>query len=108
MADIGFSPSAWQKAGRAYEQAGSDLVSGVAAHLSVLDVSQLGCERGAHLVDQALALVVPTVKEAFDQACKGLASNMRGVGEAMTDTGLVYRKLEDDQTSLAVSITEGL
>jgi hypothetical protein len=42
MSEIRFTPSVWQEAGRRYEQAGADLVSGVVNHLSVLDVSQIG------------------------------------------------------------------
>ena len=41
MSEIRFTPSVWQSAGKAYEQAGAELVSGVVDHLSVLDVSQI-------------------------------------------------------------------
>jgi len=108
MSDIRFSPSAWQGAGRAYEQAGADLVSAVTAHLSALDVSQIGCEHGSHLIDQALSLVIPAVKEAFDAACRDLADNMTGIGEAMVETGTAYEQLEAAQTQLASSISRGL
>ena len=107
MSEIRFTPSAWESAGRMYEQAGSDLVSGVVNHLSVLDVAQIGCEKGSHLVDQALSLVVPAVKEAFDAACRDLADNMAGIGEAMTETGAAYRELEEVQVELASQISEG-
>ena len=107
MSDIRFQPSVWQEAGRRYEQAGADLVSGVVNHLSALDVSQIGCDKGSHLVDQALALVIPAVKEAFDAACRDLAENMAGVGEAMADTGVAYQRLEETQVALARQISQG-
>ena len=107
MSDIRFSASVWQEAGRRYEQAGADLVSGVVHHLSVLDVAEIGCDKGSHLVDQALSLVIPAVKEAFDAACRDLADNMTGVGEAMDETGVAYRQLEEAQAELAASITHG-
>lgn len=107
MMDIEFSPSGWQSAGKAYEHAGTDLAASVAQHLSVLDVSQLGCEKGNHIVDMALSMVVPAVKEAFDQACRELATNMQGVGQAMTDTGVAYEQLESDQAALASTLYDG-
>ena len=107
MSDIRFTPSVWQEAGRRYEQAGADLVSGVVNHLSVLDVSQIGCDKGPHLVDQALSLVIPSVKEAFDAACCDLADNMAGIGEAMGDTGTAYEQLEVAQAELARQISQG-
>jgi hypothetical protein len=107
MSDIEFTPSVWQEAGRRYEQAGADLVSGVVSHLSVLDVGQIGCEKGSHVVDQALSLVIPAVKEAFDAACRDLADNMAGIGEAMTETGASYRQLEERQAELAARISQG-
>lgn len=107
MSDIRFTPSVWQEAGRRYEQAGNDLVSGVVNHLSALDVSQIGCDKGSHLVDQALSLVVPAVKEAFDAACRDLADNMVGIGEAMGDTGAAYQQLEATQAELARQISQG-
>ena len=108
MSDIRFTPSVWQEAGRRYEKAGADLVSGVVSHLSVLDVSQIGCDKGSHLVDQALSFVIPAVKEAFDAACRDLADNMAGIGEAMTDTGVAYEQLEETQAELAGQISLGL
>ena len=107
MSDFRFTPSVWQEAGRRYEQAGADLVSGVVNHLSVLDVSQIGCDKGSHLVDQALSLVIPAVKEAFDAACRDLADNMAGIGEAMNDTGVAYQQLEAGQAALASQISRG-
>jgi hypothetical protein len=107
MSDIEFTPSVWQEAGRRYEQAGADLVSGVVSHLSVLDVGQIGCEKGSHVVDQALSLVIPAVKEAFDAACRDLADNMAGIGEEMTETGASYRQLEETQAELAARISQG-
>jgi hypothetical protein len=107
MTDIRFTPSVWQEAGRRYEEAGADLVSGVVHHLSVLDVSQIGCDKGSHLVDQALSLVIPAVKEAFDAACRDLADNMTGIGEAMGDTGTAYQQLEETQAELARQISQG-
>jgi hypothetical protein len=107
MSEIRFTPSAWENAGRTYEQAGADLVSGVVNHLAVLDVALIGCEKGSHLVDQALSLVVPAVKEAFDAACRDLADNMAGIGEAMTETGAAYRELEQTQAELASRISQG-
>jgi hypothetical protein len=108
MSDIRFTPSVWQEAGRRYEQAGADLVSGVVSHLSVLDVSQIGCDKGSHLVDQALSFVIPAVTEAFDAACRDLADNMAGIGEAMADTGVAYEQLEEIQAELAKQISLGL
>jgi len=108
MSEIRFTPSVWQEAGRRYEQAGADLVSGVVSHLSVLDVSQIGCDNGSHLVDQALSLVIPGVEEAFDAACRDLADNMAGIGEAMSDTGAAYQQLEETQVALASQISQGL
>jgi hypothetical protein len=107
MSEIRFTPSVWESAGKAYEQAGAELVSGVVSHLSVLDVSQIGCDKGSHLVDQALSLVIPAVKEAFDAACRDLADNMAGIGEAMTDTGVAYQQLEETQVELASQISRG-
>jgi hypothetical protein len=107
MSDIRFTPSVWQEAGRRYEQAGAELVSGVVNHLSVLDVSQIGCNKGSHLVDQALSLVVPAVKEAFDAACRDLADNIAGIGEAMGDTGTAYQQIEEAQAELARQISQG-
>jgi hypothetical protein len=101
MSDIRFSPSAWQRAGGAYEQAGADLVAAVTSHLSVLDVSQIGCDKGSHLIDQALSLVIPAVKDAFDAACRDLADNMTGIGEAMTETGAAYEQVEQANVELA-------
>ena len=60
------------------------------------------------MVDQALALVIPAVKEAFDAACRDLADNMAGIGEAMTDTGVAYQQLEETQVALASQISQGL
>jgi hypothetical protein len=108
MSDIRFSPSAWQKAGGAYEQAGSDLVAGVVSHLSVLDVSQIGCDKGSHLIDQALSLVIPAVKDAFDAACSDLADDMTGIGQAMTETGVAYERVEQANVELARLIGEVL
>ena len=107
MSDITFTPSVWREAGRRYEQAGADLVSGVVNHLSVLDVSQIRCDKGSHLVDQALSLVIPAVKEAFDAACRDLADNMAGIGEAVRDTGAAYQRLEETQVELARQISRG-
>jgi hypothetical protein len=107
VSDIRFTPAAWHEAGRRYEQAGADLVAGVVNHLSVLDVSQIGCDKGSHLVDQALSLVVPAVKDAFDAACRDLADNMAGIGEAMSSTGAVYEQLEETQAELARQICQG-
>ena len=107
MSEIRFTPSAWGSAGKAYEQAGAELVSGVVDHLSVLDVSQIGCDKGSHLVDQALSLVIPAVKEAFDAACRDLADNMAGIGAAMSETGVAYRQLEEAQVELASQISRG-
>lgn len=108
MTDIRFTPSAWQKAGSAYEQAGADLVSAVITHLSVLDVAQIGCDKGSHLIDQALSLVIPAVKDAFDAACRDLADNMTGIGQAMVETGAAYAQLEDSQADLAATISQEL
>lgn len=108
MSDIRFSPSAWQKAGVAYEQAGADLVVAVTSHLSVLDVSQIGCDKGSHLIDQALSLVIPAVKDAFDAACRDLADNMTGVGAAMTETGDAYEQVEQANVELARLVGEVL
>jgi hypothetical protein len=108
MSDIRFSPSAWQKAGGAYEQAGADLVAAVTSHLSVLDVSQIGCDKGSHLIDQALSLVIPAVKDAFDAACRDLADNMTGIGEAMTETGAAYEQVEQANVELARMIGQVL
>lgn len=108
MTDIGFTPSAWQKAGSAYEQAGADLVTAVVTHLTVLDVSQIGCDKGSHLIDQALALVIPAVKEAFDAACRDLADNMTGIGQAMVETGAAYAEFEQSQAELASTIRQEL
>lgn len=107
MSEIRFTPSAWDSAGKAYEHAGAELVSGVVNHLSVLDVSQIGCDKGSHLVDQALSLVIPAVKEAFDAACRDLADNMAGIGAAMSETGVAYRQLEETQVELASQISRG-
>lgn len=108
MSDVRFSPSAWQKAGGAYEQAGSALVASVTSHLSVLDVSQIGCDKGSHLIDQALSLVIPAVKDAFDAACRDLADNMTGIGRAMTETGVAYEQVEQANVELARLIGEVL
>ena len=70
-------------------------------------MSQIGCDKGSHLVDQALYLVIPAVKEAFDAACRDLADNMAGIGEAMSDTGAAYRQLEETQVALARQISQG-
>ena len=107
MSDLRFTPSAWESAGSAYEQAGADLVSGVANHLSVLDVSQIGCHKGSHLVDQALSLVIPAVKEAFDAACRDLADNMADIGAAMTETAAAYEQVEQANVDLVSRISEG-
>ena len=107
MTDIRFTPSAWEGAGSAYEQAGADLVSGVANHLSVLDVSRIGCDKGSHLVDQALSLVIPAVKEAFDAACRDLADNMADIGAAMTETAAAYEQVEQANVDLVSRISEG-
>ena len=108
MSDIRFSPSAWQKAGDAYEQGGTDLVASVVGHLSVLDVSRIGCDKGSHLIDQALSLVIPAVKDAFDAACRDLADNITGIGEAMTETGVAYEQVEQANVELARLIGEVL
>lgn len=107
MSDIRFTPSVWQEAGRRYEQVGADLVAGVASHLSVLDVSQIGCDKGSHLVDQALSLVIPAVKDAFDAACRDLADSMAGIGEAMSDTGAAYQQVEAANVDLVSQISRG-
>ncbi|MDO5285229.1 MAG: hypothetical protein Q4G45_00175 [Actinomycetia bacterium] len=108
MSEIRFSPQTWRRGGQAYRDAGTDLVSGVARHLSALDVNALGCNQGQHLVDAALALVVPAVKEAFEAACADLADSMTGVGNAMIGTGDTYQALEDAQADLASQITKEL
>lgn len=103
---VEFTPSAWRRAGESYERAGADLVDSVVRHLSVLDVSQIGCDRGGHLVDQALSLVVPAVKDAFDAACRDLADSMSEVGRAMVETGEAYAQVEQTAVDLATSIGE--
>ena len=106
--DLGFSPSAWRRGGVAYHEAGADLVTAVEAGLARLDVEALGSGRGEHLVDAALALVVPAVKQAFEAACRDLAEQMSGVGEAMVDTAGEYQRLEQAQADLAHRITQEL
>ena len=68
----------------------------------------LGSGRGEHLVDAALALVVPAVKQAFEAACRDLAEQMSEVGEAMVDTAGEYQRLEQAQADLAHHITQEL
>jgi hypothetical protein len=51
--------------------------------------------------------VIPAVKEAFDAACRDLADNMGGIGEAMSDTGVAYQQLEETQVELAARISQG-
>lgn len=96
-----FNPSAWRHAGRAYSDAGTSLTSSVSSNLTGLDVNALGSNQGGHLVDMALALLVPAVKDAFDAACRDLADSMSSVGDAMTDTGDVYADLEEQMAGLA-------
>lgn len=104
MSDITFSAESWLRAGRAYQEAGDGFVAGVQDHLSGLSVEALGCHQGGHLVDMALSLVVPAVKEAFEAACADLADNMGEMAAQMGDTGDRYQQLELAQASLADSI----
>ena len=47
------------------------------------------------------------MKEVFDAACRDLADNMAGIGEAMSDTGAAYQQLEETQVALASQISRG-
>lgn len=102
--DIEFTVSSWRRAGAAYEEAGTELIQSVQQHLASLSIDQVGCNAGEHVVDQALALILPPVLEAFIEVCSDRGENMQETGQAMIETADAYQSTED----AAVSIAQGI
>lgn len=71
-----------------------------------LDINAVGCTKGLHLIDAALAIVLPPVLEAFIASAEDRSQNMLSVAEAMKTTGESYRQAETNATNLASKVGE--
>ncbi len=103
MGDVEFNAESWQRSGQAYVQESSDLKTAVAG----LSVEALGCNEGGHLVDMALAIVVPPVRDAFLEACQNLSQNLQTVGESLQETAAEYQQTEAVNTQAAFDLEVG-
>ncbi|EPH05923.1 hypothetical protein HMPREF1531_00571 [Propionibacterium sp. oral taxon 192 str. F0372] len=104
MGDVEFNAESWQRSGQAYVQESSDLKTAVDAAVAGLSVEALGCNEGGHLVDMALAIVVPPVRDAFLEACQNLSQNLQTVGESLQETAAEYQQTEAVNTQAAFDL----
>lgn len=106
MTVVRFDTGSYRRGGQAYLDEAADLRSAVANHLAALDVERLGCTRGEHLADVALALAVPPLKEAFQEAVENLAGNLERVGQQLQDTSLAYDDIEGQNADAASGMAD--